>query len=85
MQSEGHIEAVRFLCEKGANLSAADRWQCTPLDDGSHGLATPHSIRFHLLAFSFSQRFVMIAVLWSNICAALAECILEISRRNCCK
>ncbi|KAL7428473.1 hypothetical protein ACHAXM_001317 [Skeletonema potamos] len=31
--SEGHIDVVTFLCQRGANVNAEDRWGGRPLDD----------------------------------------------------
>jgi glutaminase len=35
--SEGHMEVVKLLLEKGAPVNAKDRWGGTPLEDAERG------------------------------------------------
>ena len=40
---EGHVEMVKLLCQRGANVNAQDRWGNRPLDDAAAAAASSSS------------------------------------------
>ena len=71
--AEGHVDCVKFLIEKQADVNIADRWRGVPLDDACINERVEVAIGFSLVVHCFRWFSCVVARLTTARLVALQQ------------